>query len=128
VTQLRRLDGRIPSTIFFTQRVEQPLHHPLDFRSVDVHAALLDAALRATRLISDLRQAGKLFPARSLFGAVVGATASDTARVGVVDRLLKAAPSEPPRLRAILGAIVEQLGVPASQLFTANSLESSLRV
>ena len=36
---------------------------------------------------------------------------------GRFDRLLKAAPSEPPRVRAILGAIAEQLGVPASQLF-----------
>lgn len=36
---------------------------------------------------------------------------------GRFDRLLKAAPSEPPRVRAMLGAIAEQLGVPASQLF-----------
>lgn len=37
----------------------------------------------------------------------------ETGRIG---RLLKAAPSEPPRVRAMLGAIGEQLGLPESKL------------
>ena len=36
---------------FFSQRVEQPLHHPFDSRCIGVHAALLGFALQAAGLI-----------------------------------------------------------------------------
>ena len=35
---------------------------------------------------------------------------------GRIDRLLKVAESEPPRVRAMLGAIAEQIGKPAGRL------------
>src|SRR5208337_2014539 len=66
--QLRGLDGGIPPTIVFGQRVVQALHHPFDSRCMRVHAALLPlVALQSKDLISYSLKIRKLFASRSLF-------------------------------------------------------------
>src|SRR5208282_318629 len=65
--QLRGLDGGIPPTIVFGQRVVQALHHPFDSRCIGVHAALLPlVALQSKDLISYSLKIRKLFSSRSL--------------------------------------------------------------
>src|SRR5208282_4450900 len=64
--QLRGLDGGIPPTIVFDQRVVQALHHPFDSRCIGVHAALLPlVALQSKDLISYSLKIRKLFSSRS---------------------------------------------------------------
>src|SRR5208282_4529842 len=64
--QLRGLDGGIPPTIVFGQRVVQALHHPFDSRCIGVHAALLFVvALQSKDLISYSLKIRKLFSSRS---------------------------------------------------------------
>ena len=43
VTQLGGLDGRIPPPVALLERVEEPLHHPFDFRGIADHVILAEA-------------------------------------------------------------------------------------
>src|SRR5208282_31569 len=64
--QLRGLDGGIPPTIVFGQRVVQALHHPFDSRCMRVHAKHLPlVALQSKDLISYSLKIRKLFSSRS---------------------------------------------------------------
>src|SRR5208282_741395 len=64
--QLRGLDGGIPPTIVFGQRVVQALHHPFDSRCIGVHDALIPlVALQSKDLISYSLKIRKLFSSRS---------------------------------------------------------------